>query len=60
MILAAPSTDSLIIVKAPPSLEVSSPSLAQVVMEPHSNIPTLPSTKILYPVPIDVPTPTPT
>jgi len=29
-------------------------------MEPHNNIPTLPSTKILYPVLIDVPTPTPT
>jgi len=46
-------------VKAPPSLEVPNPSLTQVAMEPHSNIPTLPSTKILYPIPIDVPTPTP-
>jgi hypothetical protein len=35
------------------------PSLAQVAMEPHSNIPTLPSAKILYLIPIDVPTPTP-
>jgi hypothetical protein len=41
-------------------MEVPSPSLAQVAMELHSNIPTLPSTKILHPIPIDVPTPTPT
>ncbi len=51
--------DSPIMVKTPPSLEVPSPSLAQVAMEPHSKIPTLPSAKILYRVPIDVPTPTP-
>jgi len=44
--------------KAPPSLEMPNPSLTQVVMEPHSNIPTLPSTKILYKIPIDVPTTT--
>jgi len=47
-------------VKAPPSLEMSNPSLAQMAMEPHSNIPMLPFAKILYLVPIDVPTPTPT
>jgi len=55
-----PLTDSLITVKIPPSLEVPSPSLAQVAMEPHNNILALPSTKILYLVPIDVPTLTPT
>ncbi len=52
-------TNSLIGVKAPPSLEVPSLSLAQVAMEPHSNILVLPSAKILYLVPIDGPTPTP-
>jgi hypothetical protein len=55
-----PLTDSLITVKTPPSLEVPSPSLAQAAMEPHNNILALPSTKILYLIPIDVPTPTPT
>jgi len=44
--------------KIPSSLKVPSPSLAQVAMEPHSNIPTLPFAKILHLVPIDVPTPT--
>jgi len=37
-----------------------SPSLAQMAMELHSNIPMLPFAKILYLVLIDVPTPTPT
>jgi hypothetical protein len=47
-------------VKAPPSLEVPNPSLAQVAMEPHSNILALLSAKILYLVLINVLTPTPT
>jgi hypothetical protein len=47
-------------VKAPPSLEVPNPLLAQVAMEYHSNILVLTFAKILYPVPINVPTPTPT
>ncbi len=46
--------------KAPPSLEVPNPSLAQVAMEPHSNILALLSAKILYLVLINVLTPTPT
>jgi hypothetical protein len=46
--------------KAPTSLKVPNPSLAQMAMEPHSNIPMLPFAKILYLVPIDVQTPTPT
>jgi hypothetical protein len=29
-----------------------------MAMEPHDNIPMLPSAKILYPMPIDIPTPT--
>jgi hypothetical protein len=44
--------------KAPSSLESAKPSLAQMAMEPHDNIPMLPSAKILYPMPIDIPTPT--
>jgi hypothetical protein len=55
-----PPIDSPIAMKASPSLEVPNPSLAQLAMEPHNNIPTLPYTKILYLVPIDVPTPIPT
>jgi hypothetical protein len=59
MILTPPHlTDSPIVVKTPPSLELPNPSLAQVAMEPHNNIPTLLSTKILYLIPIDLPTPT--
>jgi hypothetical protein len=54
-----PPIDSHVAVKTPSSLEVPSPSLAQMAMEPHSNIPTPPSAKILHLVPIDVPTPTP-
>jgi len=48
------------VVKTPPPLEVPSSSLVQVAMEPHSNIPVLAFAKILYPICIDVPTPTPT
>ncbi len=59
MIMSPLPIDSDVVVKAPSSLKMSSPSLAQVAMELHSNIPMLPSTKILYIVPIDVPTPTP-
>ncbi len=55
-----PPIDSPIAVKTPPSLEVPNPSLEQVAMELSGNIPMLPSAKILYLVPIDVPTPTPT
>jgi hypothetical protein len=56
--ILSPPTDSPIAVKTPSSLEMPSPSLAQVAMESHSNIPTLPSTKILDLALIDVPTPT--
>jgi hypothetical protein len=38
---------------------MASPSLAQVAVEPHNNIPMLPFAKILYPIPIDGPTLTP-
>jgi hypothetical protein len=50
-----PTIDSHVVMKAPSSLEVPSPSLAQVAMEFHRNILALPSTKILF----DLPTPTP-
>jgi hypothetical protein len=60
MILSPPPIDSHVAVKASSPLEVPSPSLAQVAMELHNNILVLPSTKILYPIPIDVPTATPT
>jgi len=52
-------TNSHVVMKAPSSQEMPSPSLAQVAMELHSNILMLPSTIISYLVLIDVPTPTP-